>query len=137
MALDVGGWNPGRPDGYNHNLVDPFSIVHAAVGALFALARVPAPIAIGAQIAFELTENDLKKVTKDFWPDWTPDGAEQHVGDVLSFTAGYYLARLLKDSRGGGWMLTALAATAAGIWTYNMVESRRLQVRAATARFDR
>ena len=123
MTLDLGSWRtPATANRYSHNYFDRFSIVHAAIGMLFALSNVPAPIAIGAQVAFELVENDLKKVTKGAWPDWKPDGAENHIGDVLTFTAGYYAARFAKSSDAGVLALAGFAALAAAIWTQNLAK---------------
>ena len=105
----------------NHILVDRFSIVHAAVGALAELSRIPAPVAIGAQVAFELVEDDVKRRVSHVWPDPRPDGIENHVGDVLSFTAGFYAARAVRGSPTGGLALVLLAALAAGIWTQSLL----------------
>jgi len=97
--------------------------VHAAVGSLFELSAVPAPLAIGLQVAFEAVENHIKPPTALAWPDARPDGWQNQVGDVASFIAGYYGARAIKSDEVGRFALTALVATAGAIWTYNLFPS--------------
>lgn len=103
---------------------DRFSVVHAAVGALFDLSNISAPLAVGSHIAFEAVENGIKPHFTHVWPDVRPDGWQNHLGDVASFVAGYYGAGLLKDERGGKLALTALVAIAGGIWAWNLIPKR-------------
>lgn len=102
-------------------MFDKFSVVHAAIGAVAELSRIPAPVAIGAQIAFELVENPIKQRVAHIWPDASPDGWENQVGDVLSFTAGFYGARLVKAAPAGAFAVVALAAVAGAIWTESLL----------------
>jgi hypothetical protein len=104
---------------------DRFSIVHAAWGAVAELSNIPAPIAIGAQVAFELVENDIKRALSNLWPDARPDAWQNSVGDVATFIAGYYGARTLKDREGGATALAVLVAAAGAIWTYNLAPRTR------------
>ena len=112
----------------NHLWFDRFSIVHAAVGALAELSRIPAPVAIGAQVAFEVVENDVKRRVSHIWPDPRPDGIENQVGDVASFTAGFYAARAMRGSPAGGLALVLLAALAAGIWTQSLLPASQARL---------
>lgn len=107
----------------NQNYFDRFSLVHAAVGAVAELSKIPAPLALGGQVAFEVVENDLKRSVKHIWPDDTPDGFENQAGDILSFALGYYGARLIKDAPAGVVILTGLAALAGGIWVHSLTQT--------------
>lgn len=97
-------------------LLDRFSVVHAAVGALFEASGVPAPLAIGSHVAFEATENTLKQHLTHIWPEPRPDELVNHAGDVASFASGYYACRALRRSDAGVWVVVALGALGAGIW---------------------
>ena len=116
-----------RHDDLNRRLFDAFSIVHAAAGAVFELSSIPAPIAFGASVAFELVENDIKKRVSHIWPDDRPDGIQNQVGDVASFVVGYYLARAVKSSPAGAMAIVALAAVAAGIWTHSLLPGNQVR----------
>lgn len=100
----------------NTKFFDRFSLVHAAWGAVFELARIPAPVAIGAAVGFELVENRLKKAYAPMFPDDAPDGWQNSTGDVVSLAAGYYLARAFKGTAGGHIAIVALGALAGAIW---------------------
>jgi len=104
----------------NSLFFDRFSIVHAGVGAVLELAAIPAPLAMGGQVAFELVENDIKRWYGRFFPEDTPDGWQNMIGDVASFAAGYYGARVVKSSHEGRVALVGLAALAAGIWARDL-----------------
>ena len=104
---------------------DRFSVVHAAVGALFELSAVPAPLAIGSHIAFEAVENKIKPSFRHVWPDVRPDGWQNHVGDLASFVVGYYGARVAKTDPGGRAVVTALVAFAGGLWAYELMPPKR------------
>jgi hypothetical protein len=104
---------------------DRFSVVHAAVGSVFALSKVSAPWALGSHVAFEAGEDQLKRAFVRVWPDVAPDSMANHVGDFASFAAGYYVARELRSSPGGQLALTGLAALGAGIWSLSLMRSGR------------
>ncbi len=106
----------------NRQFLDRYSIAHAAVGAMFEVSRVSAPLAIGSHVGFELVEDDIKRGARDIWPDSRPDSWENHLGDVGSFTAGYYGARALKRSEAGRWVITGFVAFAAGLWCWNLLQ---------------
>lgn len=112
---------PPREDA-NRHFFDRYSIPHAAVGAMFEAAGVPPALAIGSHVAFELVENSLKKAVKPVWPDSRPDGWQNQVGDVASFTAGLVAAKGLKETEGGKAALTGLVATAGAIWMWNLLQ---------------
>lgn len=114
----------------NHEFFDRFSVVHAAVGAVFELSGIPAPIAIGLQILFEIVENDVKRSVRHIWPDDRPDGLENQIGDVASFVAGYYAARAAKGDLAGSAALVALAGAAGAIWTQSLLPANQTRVRA-------
>lgn len=105
----------------NRLAFDKFSVVHAALGAVAELSRIPAPVAIGAQVLFEIVENPIKERVAHIWPDARPDGWQNQVGDVVSFTAGFYGARLVKHVPAGAFAAIALAAVAGAIWTESLL----------------
>lgn len=105
----------------NTQWLDRYSFSHAAMGVLFEASKIPAWAAIGSHIAFEMIEDGLKQKVSRIWPDTRADGWQNHVGDVLVFTAGYYGARALREKPGGDAGLTAFVALAAGVWTWNLI----------------
>ena len=113
---------PLRP---NESYFDRFSVAHAAAGAVFELMGISAPIALGAQVAFELVENDLKLAFSPVFPDDSPDAWQNHVGDVISFMGGYYFADAVKRDPVGRVALLALGAAAGAIWISNLNEGRK------------
>lgn len=108
----------------NENFLDRFSLVHVATGAIFEIASIPAPLAIGAQVAFELAENELKKWHAPMFPVSTPDSWQNQIGDVASFVAGYYGARMIKNDEGGKLLLIGLAAVSGAIWMQGTLKDR-------------
>lgn len=107
----------------NYQWFDRYSVVHAAMGALFAASKVPAPLALGSHVAFELSENALKesRFVQRFFPDTRPDAWQNHTGDVASFAAGYFGAKRLKESSEGRVAVTVLTAAGAAIWMWNVL----------------
>lgn len=91
---------------------------------LFEASRVPAWLAVGSHVVFEATENSIKEAIEPIWPDTAPDAWQNHVGDVLSFTAGYYSARTLKRTPAGRAALAGLAGAAAAVWMWNLLHGR-------------
>lgn len=100
---------------------DRYSFAHFAVGALFEASRIPAPVAIGSHIVFEAAEDGIKRGVERIWPDASPDTLMNHVGDVVSFTAGFYATRYLKHSNAGMAFISGFVAAAAGIWMWNLM----------------
>lgn len=109
------------PGAANHLYFDRFSVVHAAVGALAALSRIPAPVVIGGSIAFEAVEDGMKERVRHIWPDPRPDGIENKIGDVASVAAGYYATRAFAGSPAGAIAVVLLAAAGAAIWTGSLL----------------
>jgi hypothetical protein len=104
---------------------DRYSIVHAAWGALSERVGLSAPVAIGASAAFEVSENAIKREIEWIWPDPTPDSIDNHLGDITSFTAGYFASRALRvypDVRVG--LLTGLATVGMMIWLHGYSKPR-------------
>lgn len=105
---------------------DRFSLAHFAVGALFQTARVPAPLAIGSHVVFEAVENPLKELSEPIWPEAEPDSMENHVGDLVSFSAGYYATRALSYHGDAGRVVTAaVGAAAAAMWFWELTSPTR------------
>jgi hypothetical protein len=105
----------------NTHFFDRYSLVHAAVGALAEVSRIPDAAAIGGHIAFEVVENPVKRAIEPIWPDARPDALQNQVGDTVSFTGGYYAARALAKSDAGKAVVTGFVALGAAIWTWNLV----------------
>ena len=80
----------------NTQLVDRYTLVHAASG--FVLGRVGAPwwAALGVSIAWELAEPSLKRspTWRRWFPDPTQDTLTNAVGDTLGLMGGWYAGRL-------------------------------------------
>lgn len=106
----------------NHQFFDRYSLVHGAVGAVFQASKVPPLLAIGSHVVFELGEDALKSKTKNLWPDSRPDAIQNHVGDVVSFNAGYVASYALSKSQPGKLALTGFVMLAAGVWIWNLLQ---------------
>jgi hypothetical protein len=100
---------------------DRFSVGHAALGMVFEASRIPAPIAIGSHVLFELVEDDAKKLVKPLFPDTRPESLENHTGDVVAFTMGYYATRAMRGSFSNELMLSAFVALGAGVWMWSLM----------------
>lgn len=90
------------------------------MGMVFEASRLPAWLSIGSHVAFEAVEDGLKEVIEPIWPDARPDSWENHLGDIASFTAGFYAARAVRGSVAGNAVLTGFVALAAGVWMWNL-----------------
>lgn len=109
----------GRP---NEQFFDAFSLAHVTWGAIFELAGVPAPLAIGSSVAFELAENPMKRAWPSAFADDTPDAWQNSVGDVASFAAGYALSAAAKKSDAGRFALVTLGAITGALWLDAMIQ---------------
>lgn len=107
----------------NYQFFDRYSLVHGAVGAVFQASRVPPLLAIGSHVVFELGEDAIKRHVKSIWPDSRPDAIQNHVGDIVSFNAGYVAAQALSKSNVGKIALTGFIAVAAGVWMWNLLQN--------------
>jgi hypothetical protein len=88
----------------------------------FAAHQIPAPIAIGTHVAFELVEDKLKPLTKAWWPVVGPDSIINRVGDIASFTTGFYAARALKKAGTPGIVaITGVVSLGIGVWMWNLL----------------
>lgn len=83
-------------DRVNVDLFDRYSFVHAAFGAVMGYLGVPAPVALGISIAWEVAENPLKDALPDVFPNASHDTPLNATGDVISTMAGYALGRLVR-----------------------------------------
>lgn len=111
--------NPGEMPGF----FDRYSVGHAALGMVFEASRIPAPIAVGSHVLFELVEDDIKKAIEPLFPDTRPESLENHTGDVVAFTAGYYATRYLRGSVDAEVVLSAFVGLGAAIWMWSLLRS--------------
>jgi len=107
----------------NYQFFDRYSLVHGAVGAVFQASKVPPLLAMSSHVVFELGEDALKRHVKGIWPDSRPDAIQNHVGDIVSFNAGYVAAHALSKSNAGKVALTGFVMVAAGVWIWNLLQS--------------
>lgn len=109
-------------DDKNYQFFDRYSLVHGAVGAVFQASKVPPLLAMGSHVVFELGEDAIKSKVKNIWPDSRPDAIQNHVGDIVSFNAGYVAAHALSKSNAGKMALTGFVMVAAGVWIWNLLQ---------------
>jgi len=102
---------------------DRYSVGHAALGMVFEASRVPASIAVGSHVLFELVEDDIKKAIEPLFPDTRPESLENHTGDVVAFTAGYYATRWLRGNVEQELVLSAFVGLGAAIWMWSLLRS--------------
>lgn len=91
------------------------------MGSLFELSGIPPGWALGSHVAFEASEDALKRRLERIWPDASPDSMANHAGDFASFAAGYYGARAVRRRAGGDVAVTGLVALGAGIWAWSLL----------------
>lgn len=108
-------------DDKNYQFFDRYSLVHFAWGAVFEASKIPDSVAIGSHVIFEAGENSLKEAFKPVWPDSRPDAIQNQIGDIVSFSTGYYLTRAIKDTTTGKAMLVGFVGAAAALWMYNVL----------------
>jgi len=104
---------------------DRYSIVHAAWGAVSERVGLSAPVAIAGSVVFEASENAIKREIEWIWPDPTPDSLDNHLGDITSFTVGYFASRALRvypDVRVG--LLAGLVTVGTMIWLHGYARPR-------------
>ncbi len=77
----------------NHAFVDPYSLVHAAVGAAFGLLGLSLGWVLAIAIGWELAEHVLKNLIPTVFPHPTQDTLANSAGDVLCALVGWAIAR--------------------------------------------
>ena len=81
------------PGQINHPFLDPYSLVHAAVGALLAALGARLGILLFITVGWELAERVLKDFVPAIFPHPTQDTLANSAGDILSALAAWYLYR--------------------------------------------
>jgi hypothetical protein len=82
-----------RPGEINYAFVDPYSLAHAAVGALLGLVGLRLGAVLTIAIGWELAEHVLKNVVPAAFPHPTQDTLANSMGDILSALLGWAIAR--------------------------------------------
>ena len=77
----------------NYAFVDPYSLAHAAVGALLGLLGLRLGALLAIAIGWELAEHVLKNLVPAAFPHPTQDTLANSTGDVLSALVGWAIAR--------------------------------------------
>src|SRR5207253_1929810 len=78
---------------HDHFRSDPYSLAHAAVGAILAALGAGLGTILFITIGWELAERALKDLIPAFFPHPTQDTLANSAGDVLSALAAWYLYR--------------------------------------------
>ena len=94
------GARDARPGELNYDLIDPYTLGHAASGVLMQLGRVPWWAALGLAVIWEFVERPLKDLFPGAFPVGTQDSFKNSVGDVLGLMAGWGLAKVVSSSSG-------------------------------------
>jgi len=81
------------PGQINHGFLDPYSLVHAAVGAILAALGAGLGTLLFITIGWELAERVLKDMVPAFFPHPTQDTLANSAGDVLSALAAWFVYR--------------------------------------------
>lgn len=106
----------------NYHYFDRYSLVHGALAVVLQASKVPAVPAMLGHVAFEMVEDGVKRKVKSIWPDSRPDAIQNHVGDIVSFNAGYVASHALSKSPPGKVALTGFVMLAAGVWIWNLLQ---------------
>jgi hypothetical protein len=92
------GWVAQRtagPGEINHAFLDPYSVAHAAVGAILASWRFSLAALLAIAIGWELAERVFKDLVPAIFPHATQDTVLNSIGDVLSAVVGWLICRRL------------------------------------------
>jgi hypothetical protein len=81
------------PGQINHGFLDPYSLAHAAVGAILAALGAGLGTMLFITFGWELAERALKDMMPMFFPHPTQDTLANSAGDVLSALAAWYVYR--------------------------------------------
>jgi hypothetical protein len=101
----------------NEKVFDAYSIAHFSVGVGFSMAEVPPGWAVGSHVVWEAIEDPIvKRHFPDWFPDTTGDGMGNHIGDLVSFSAGYFLMEALRGTRFAMPVAMASIAAGAAVW---------------------
>jgi len=82
-----------RPGEINYAFVDPYSLAHAAVGAILGLLGLRLGGLLAIAIGWEVAEHVLKNLIPAAFPHPTQDTLANSIGDVLSALLGWAVAR--------------------------------------------
>lgn len=83
--------------------IDQWTLGHIAVGAGMALLRIPAPVAVGFAIFFEMIEDQLKQRMPQVFPNASKDTKANALVDALASAGGYFVtAELIKKGKKNG-----------------------------------
>lgn len=84
-----------RKDHQNRAAVDPWTIVHFGTGLAAGLMEIPAPIAAGAAVGYEIVEQLFERhdVGQALFETSGPESVANAIVDVVVFLAGYRLGR--------------------------------------------
>ncbi len=82
----------------NYAFVDRFTLVHAAIGGVYALLGFGALLAFVLAVGWELVENPLKAHVPALFPNATRDTLRNATGDVIALLCGWALVRWLGAS---------------------------------------
>jgi len=102
----------------DQDFFDRYSIAHAAVGSVFAVADIPFWCSVASHVGFELIEDQIKDATLSLFPTQTHDSWRNHVGDVVSFSVGYRATESI-DSRKRPLFAAAMVLLGGAVWTYS------------------
>ena len=83
---------PPEPGEINHGAFDRFTLVHAAIGAGYALLGLGLGWVVALAILWELAEDTLKAYAPWTFPNATGDTLRNAVVDTLAVIAGWALA---------------------------------------------
>ena len=79
----------------NYAFVDPYSLVHAAVGVIMALLGFGLGPTLALAVGWEFAEHALKNLIPAVFPHPTQDTLANSIGDVLSTAIGWLVSGLL------------------------------------------
>ncbi len=74
-------------------MVDRFTLVHASLGAGYALVGLPFLVTLGLALLWEVVEDPLKAALPALFPHATADTLQNATGDVLALLGGWAIVR--------------------------------------------
>ena len=85
----------------NHAVVDPWTVVHFAVGLALGLMNAPIRSAVAGAIAYELVEQYVERqdVGKELFDTSGPESIPNAILDLAVFAAGHELGQMWNQTR--------------------------------------
>lgn len=84
------------PGTINGDMLDRFTLAHAAVGAVYGLAGLGGAPVVALALGWELLERPLKDAAPQLFPHATQDTAANAIADAAAVIVGWWVVRRMR-----------------------------------------